>query len=350
MSKNTIYKTFEKFDRDAFADWLWRGLRSFYSSPPSERVNAFDYAGLLIMAQESVSEGLGQVYDECVPESQKLMFRQAIGDVLREHGNDPGAPTPAFQDLIYLVVRIRATESLKALLPTIGNGLLGKRYPDILYDTIAALRFLAPSARAYDAALDLIDSPNFDDGYLFEALKVLVECEPSRTSGIVLMFELRLSDLRRSVQNLGEDEWNAFCEAANDWAEHILKLGPETWIKDLWEKANHTPEQSWLFECLFSRKDIPVRIYKKELPDEYFIEYRSKKIPIMVSKKDKWTRKPLILKSLLEETFQWADDPDDIVNVIDESTNTGIHMAAHIQNHPGFLFRDVIAKQFGARQ
>lgn len=218
MNKDTIRSTLNQFDREKFADWLWRGLRSFYTSPSSERIRTFDGAGILIVQQESLCEGLARVYEECTQEPKQVMFRQAIGDVLRDQANNPNAPFDAFRDLIYLIARIRATESLSALLPTVGTGYLGKHYPNILYDTVAVLRSLAPSTQAYKTAFSLINCANFDDGYLFEAMKVLVECEPSCASEIVLKLEPRLSQLRQAAQERGGDEWTAFCEVAADWA------------------------------------------------------------------------------------------------------------------------------------
>ena len=110
MSKSPINKELARFDRAQFADWLWRGLRSFYASPPSDRSGAFDYVGPLIRKQETLCEGLALVYQDYVPESRQLLFRLAVGDVLRNHANNSNAPLSAFQDLIYLLARIRATE------------------------------------------------------------------------------------------------------------------------------------------------------------------------------------------------------------------------------------------------
>lgn len=211
--EKAIRKAFAKFNRKGFADWLWRGLSKFYSLPPSDRALAFDYVGYFIMQQESICEGLARTYEEYVPKSKQMMFRQAIGDVLLERGNMDNAPVDAFRDLIYLTIRINATEPLSALLPTVGNGLLGKRDPEIFYGTIAALKSLMPSAQVYETTYHLIGSANFDDGYLIEAINVLVECEPSRATDIVSKLVSRLKRLQNVTKKLGGDEWTAFCEA-----------------------------------------------------------------------------------------------------------------------------------------
>lgn len=154
------------------------------------------------------------------------MFRQAIGDILQEHGNNKDAPLTALRDLIYLISIIKAVESLGSLLPTVGNGFLGKRHPDILYDVLANLQMFAPSPQIYELMLNLMNSENFDDGYLFTAIKILVSCEPSHASDLVDTLSPRLSKLKQGVINLNDEkEWSAFCEVANDCAQHITALG-----------------------------------------------------------------------------------------------------------------------------
>lgn len=306
--------TFAIFDREMFADWLWRGLRTFYDSSPPDRVRAFDPAGFLIIQQESVSEGLAYVYHHYVPDSKRLMFRQAIGDVLREKGNDQNAPIPAFQDLIYLLVQIRATESLTALLPTIGNGLLGQRYPDILYETVAALRLLAPSVQAHETASSLINSNNFDDGYLFEAIKVLIECQPSLAAATVLSLKPRLNQLRQAVLEKGRTEYIVFNEAANDWSTYILRLAPITWLAEFWKGADHTVDNIWLFELFFTNSFVPVLLLHDPSADRYLIAIGAKKVFLKVSWKDHWTRRKILLISSFKETTKWATDPIDEIN------------------------------------
>lgn len=343
MNEDTISKTFAEFKREEFADWLWRGLRSFYTSPPSDRVRAFDDMGLLIIKQESVCEGIARIYEQYVAERRKLMFRQAIGDVLREHANDQKAPIPAFQDLIYLLGRIKATESLSALLSIVCSGFLKRRYTDVLYETFAVLRSLAPSIYAYDTAFALVNCLNFDDGYLFEAIKVLVECQPSQASKIILMLEPRLTQMRQFTQDIGGDEWNAFREAANDCAKQLLELAPISWIKELWEEANHMPEGAWLFELLFCNGVTPVVNLQDEPFDEYFMEYASKRVRLKVSRKDEWTRRLFRRIAAYEEVRKWAHDPNDDVNRIEIRNITEAYMPD--RHHVPGSFGEIIMHQ-----
>lgn len=292
MTKNEIKKVFSGFDREAYADWLWRGLFKFYTSPSSNG-EAFAPVCSLIRQQETLSEGLAQVYEEYISADKQLLFRQAIGDVLRDHSNIETVPMVAFQDLIYLIARIRAIESLGALLPTVGSGLLGKQHPEILYDSFSILKYLAPSSSAFDTVFALVNSSNFDDGYLFEAMSVLIECEPSRTSEIVLRLEPRITQLRKDIWTLDDEERAAFCEAADEWCEHALKFGSRTWLSELWEKAKHSTDQIWLFELLFGNQSIPVYLIEniEDIKTEPIIEYAGKRIKVKLTDEDIWTRR-----------------------------------------------------------
>lgn len=196
--------------KEALAEWLWNMLLLTYSKKE----------GLmsLIRAQnlESPMDSLVIIYEECIPSTKQLIFRQAIGDILSNKGNDENAPLDPLEDLIYLIARIKATEPLKALLPTVGNGLLGKRYPDILYVTFACLLSFRPSSEVYKVTLDLTSSENFDDGYLFTAIKIIKDCDPSGAPGIINDFMPRLINLRNLSRKIGGQEWDAFCNAAKD--------------------------------------------------------------------------------------------------------------------------------------
>ena len=205
-------EVFAQFNRKMFGEWMWKEMQLIYSPPSAEKIRGIDSIGLAIMRQETVSEGLAYVYENYVPEPKKLMFRQAIGDILREQGNQEDVDFQMINDFIYLIARIKAIEAVDAFLPTVGNGLLGKN-PAALWSAFTILCSLAPSPQVYEATSQMINSVNFDDGYLFEAINILAECNPSQVPAIVQSLESRLEKLRRMAEQLGGDEWPAFCLA-----------------------------------------------------------------------------------------------------------------------------------------
>jgi hypothetical protein len=312
MNVDNIPKMFSEFGRDEFADWLWNGLRSFYTSHPYDRINAFQHFSRRILQYESVDKGLAQIYEEYIPESKKLQFRQSIGDVLRRYANEKDTPIDAVRNLIYLITRIKADESLTALFPTICNGYLIERRPRILYDTITILRSRAPSEQAYETASDLIDWSGFKDDYLFEAIKVLVECKPSHVSRTLIKYEERLSLLFQDVdRNRGSDEWMAFSDAANEWVQFLLEYAPPTWLSEFWEEDAHSADQSWLFKLIYHNKVIPTEFIHDIIRDQYFVKYKKRKFKLMVSDKDYHTREYLEDVSIYDKSKQWSHRPND---------------------------------------
>lgn len=167
-----LARRMKKFDsRKMFADWIWTVLQAIHQ-------RTYRLADVILIRQyNSPVEGLAHVYETCVPKKRRRMFRQAIGDVLRQKGNNEDAPYGIFEDLIYLILRINATEALDAITPAVSNGLLGEKNPEILYSTISLLLTLPPSPRVYRTTCELRDGVNFHKGYRADVRRILVACE-----------------------------------------------------------------------------------------------------------------------------------------------------------------------------
>lgn len=214
------------FNKKTFSDWIWEAAQSPYV-PPTTREGKQFMNFLSETEKESPVIGFTAIYQQLETETQKLHFRESIGDNLLKHGNEEDAPAGALEDLIYLIGTTNAVESLNALLPTVGNGLLGKRNPDYLYHTIAALKSLKPSPQIQETMSQLTDSSNFDDGYLFEAIGIMSKCVPHKTFEFLLRFQLRLTKLRQDIIGLGSDvEWSAYKDCEDDLIETIQLLNP----------------------------------------------------------------------------------------------------------------------------
>jgi hypothetical protein len=257
------------FDRAHLSDWLWRGLRSYYTSTPSQKNTPFSPYYRLITNQDAIFNGLARFYEEIVPESGQLIFRQVVGDVLREHANDERAPVRALEDLIYLIERIRATESLNALVPSIGVGYIGQLHPGLLPEAIGMLRMLAPSRDAYEAAHGLVYSINFNETHLFEILKILITCEPTQAANIVVEFEPRFERLRKQANNKSSKEIETFIHDREDLVDYIMDVAPVSWIEDLWEIASKLPDQNYLFNLIFMNKSKIISSSEQELAGGY---------------------------------------------------------------------------------
>lgn len=208
-----------------FSDWIWRTLNAQYSPSTTGRQDEFRKF-LIDTEQEAIVTGLEAIYDKLEKDVQQPLFRQSIGDVLASHGNAENTPPEVCEDLIYLTAKVRAVESLDALVPTIGNGLLGQKHPDSWFSAIGVLKLLAPAPEVKQAMSKLIDGANFDNGYILEAVGILVKCDPTQTPVLLSNFAPRLADLREKTKALGGDEWKAYLEGTDDLTNTIRKYSP----------------------------------------------------------------------------------------------------------------------------
>lgn len=213
-------------EQGQFSNWMWATLDSIYNPSTTGERNEFRNFLSESKSLYSPQEALSVIYEALEKDSQKLPFRKSIGDVLTTHGNAEGTPPEACKDLIYLISSVRAVESLYALVPTIGNGLLGQQQPDFLFVTMACLKSLAPAPEAQFVTLELVNSHNFDDGYLLEAIGILAECDLSKIPSLSIDFTPRLKNFRKTVEKLGGEEWNAYLDVANEVIGEIQRRNP----------------------------------------------------------------------------------------------------------------------------
>ncbi|MFH1401936.1 MAG: hypothetical protein ABIG40_03175 [Parcubacteria group bacterium] len=203
---------------EMFAEWLWQILCAFY--PKLDWLKFGDLENFVTRYESSVI-GLAEIYYEHVPDDKKPMFRKAIGELLHEKSNDEKASTGAMEDLVYLIARIKALESAMALSVAVGTGLLGKRYPEILDSAFASLEALSPSKESCEATLKLINSENFDTGYFFSALEILIRYKPSEAASIIKKHLPDLIKLKVTAKKLGAKEWEAYLFAKEDFIEFL---------------------------------------------------------------------------------------------------------------------------------
>lgn len=221
-------------ERDQFSEFIWEALKTQY--PPTKYEQNPFRQFLLGTGEESTVSGLNTLHYKLEKDAQKLLFRQAIGDVLRQHGNAEDTPYGVCRDLIYLIGKVRAVESVDALVPTVGYGLLGKKHPDLLYDIIPNLSVLSHAPEVEQTMSELIGSPNFDNRCIFVAVGLLVDCNPAQTPGILEKFAPHFADLRKKAQVLDGKEWEAYLDAAKNLTATITRYNPAVPLNFIQEK------------------------------------------------------------------------------------------------------------------
>ena len=235
-----IKEHFATFDRANFADWLKEGLRDSYSPfRYSEKLNPFDPVYWALSDYESLPLFLSGIYDEFFSDSGKRMFREAIGDVLVSQISKKELPTGACEDLIYLISSISAEESLDSLVSFAGKAKLEEDKRE-LYATLSILMSFKLSNKVYEAVERLADSPNFDDGYLFQVIELLVENRPSNTRNILEKFESRIKKLWNSLPD-DVKEREAFLDAKDNCLKLVLRKANPVQYEGTWLTKDYKP-------------------------------------------------------------------------------------------------------------
>ena len=203
---NNLAEELSAFDsKEKFTKWVLEVLKISHNLSPNENLSPSLRALLEIRLRERRSESalddIEYIYKECIlDDNKKSMFRQALGDLLQ----DENIPEPIFDDIIYFIPRIQATELLNPLAGVVGNGSLAQKEPHLIYDTISSLKALPPSAEIYEATLTLANGINFNDSFLLEVIDILVKCDSSKTEEIVKTFKSRIKNFRKYAEDSGK--------------------------------------------------------------------------------------------------------------------------------------------------
>ncbi|MBS3050947.1 MAG: hypothetical protein J4400_02260 [Candidatus Aenigmarchaeota archaeon] len=177
---------------EQYADWLLKNLEELHQLPEDQvptkyKVNHESQLWLFTLYNhlESPLDALEKAY-RSIPEERRQPFRQAIGIALHRCAEieDP-IILPVVEYLTYLIGAAGATEALDGLLETASNEYVAENHRSIFYDAISSVMTLAPDDRVFDFTHNLANNPYFNDGLLFDAMKIMIECRPDDYRQIV---------------------------------------------------------------------------------------------------------------------------------------------------------------------
>jgi hypothetical protein len=281
----SIREKFAHFRESDFCDWLSRGLKAFYSRnqaqnsvvgarsghlPGSMTSGAaapppFDFAYSLIGRRESLLDDIQYIYSQYIPEEKKVVFRQSIGRLFRQCVGDDLFPVRAVSDLIYLMAKVRAHESLESLAPIIGRGKYGQDKKWLQYEAIAILKALLPSKEAVEGLRNLVTLPNFYAGYCFDVLTALCRADHARWLSALELMSGHIATLCEQAQRSGNDAIRQVEGAARDFAKAFSTFMPTSAIAEQVPRIDLTTQPSglyvsgtWLVKELFIGDSPPI--------------------------------------------------------------------------------------------
>ncbi|MFA6089316.1 MAG: hypothetical protein WC755_05605 [Candidatus Woesearchaeota archaeon] len=211
-----------------FADWLWKSLEEFYllkDTTEESIINQKSPLYLFITKHnnlESTVVGIAKIYDENIPKKSQTSFRQSIGITL--HKSTKIKDNKIFNvidDLIYLTIQTKAVEALDGLLEVNSNKYIASQNI-ILYDTLACVQSLVPNNKVFEFTRKLVEVPSFEDGYIFVAIAIMLECKPDNYKEIINNYKQRIQKLYAScAKSEGNKEKEAYFEVVDSsFAKH----------------------------------------------------------------------------------------------------------------------------------
>jgi hypothetical protein len=210
-------KHFGRLDQEAIGKWLWKGLSTLYSSAPLYSYKGFAPADGYMGFGESNLDDLRKIYESIFDEQTKKRFRQSIGDLLVAHKNDTKVPYEVIRDLIYLIERAGAVESLASLSLAVGEGSITKKHPEFVYEAISVLMaFTYPPRETQPAMIALVKANHFREDFIFQIAEGLGRCGFSKHDEFFGELKKRLDRLYRQARKNGGKDFATVKEFAAD--------------------------------------------------------------------------------------------------------------------------------------
>lgn len=290
-SKLSLSTHFAHFEENEFCDWLSSGFKVFYArktllrsaariptSPiPSPAVHEgleprpFDFAYSLIGRRESLLDDIEFIYEQYIPEDKKIVFRRSLGRLLRQSTDDAQFPEPAISDLIYIMAKVRAHESLESLAPVVGRGKYGVDKQWLQYEAIATLKTLLPAREAILGLRDLVTLQNFHEAYSFDVLIALCRAEPTDWLSAFELLRGRIANLWEEARKVDDAAVAAVEEEGRKFTRMFADLIPTNEIAmqlpDI--KVSNSPAGPyasgiWFPRNLFAGDTPPIKILHEE--------------------------------------------------------------------------------------
>lgn len=304
-----IRERFAQFQETDFCDWLSRGFKAFYAhsqfpnlagrtrsavnldsvTSNGKESRPFDFAFTHVGKKESLLDDLEYIYDQYVPNEKKIVFRLSVGRLLRQCVGDNLFPDPGFSDLIYLMAKVRAHESLECLAPVLGKGRFGQERKWLQYEAIATLKALLPAKEAVEGLRNLVTLPNFSPAFSFDILAALCRADPERWYSAFMLLRGHIASLHKQAQEIGGETIREVEDAARDFVKSFVEFMPTSAIGDLVPQIDLTTSSrelyasgTWLVKELFTGDRPPLMVLHED--GTFTDNFTSIKIPIFVAK------------------------------------------------------------------
>lgn len=213
---------FSRFTEEDFANWLESGFRVYHTRLDGKQIGPdepFGFVSGFIGFGDSLLDDLTQIFRKLVPEDQKPIFRKSIAKLLMKVVSREHFPFEAVRELIYLIERVGADESLPYLATVVQTGRYGAKSEWLQIDAIRVLKQMLGSADAVLGLYDLAAAENFKVELSLDVLESLCNYVPQEWPRHVMMLATDIGKWHEKAKHIGglalkefEDHENTFFE------------------------------------------------------------------------------------------------------------------------------------------
>ena len=162
-----------------------------------------DFRHLSVPFGDSYLDSLVNLYSGLV-EPAKKEFKNGLVSLFR-HATFDDFSSRGLKDLLYVIGMTKSYQGITALVPVLGTGVWGEKYPELIYDALSIILMFPSPNEAYTAVRNLATSVNFRDKYVFDAYTALIASRPEDWVADLKLLEARFC---RLIDNFKGDAVN----------------------------------------------------------------------------------------------------------------------------------------------
>ena len=160
---------------------------------------------------ETIEGFLVDAHDQMAGSFRQRQFREVLGDLFVRYLQQPRreriAVSSSATSLLYVISYVKAYAQLAKVVESFNAATLDEEEKAaLLYALLSVLKSANPGKAIYEMLQKVIAGPHFDEGYVFEALQLELECRPRDANGAIHRYAPMIARLcsDKTAQREGE--------------------------------------------------------------------------------------------------------------------------------------------------